>query len=166
LYGARYAAAHAIAVIRQLITGGPKYLFSFQLIDGPNQQDGSGWGLMTNPDNGQTKKPRYFVYNFLDAMAGNRLALSGEGTWVTGFASINNDVIRTMLVNFDATDSHVENVPVTWNNLDPGTYSLRMHYLFGSDTTITEVASTSAITKQIPMTSQNAVILELSKQNP
>lgn len=166
LYGTRYAAAHAIAVIRQLITGGPAYLFTFQPVDGPNQQDGSGWGLITNPDNGLTKKPRYYVYNFLDTMAGNRLALSGEGTWVTGFASIKNNIIRTLLVNFDQNGSHVENVPVTWKNLDPGTYSLRMHYLFGSDTTITEVTTTSALTKQIPVTAQNAVILELTKQTP
>lgn len=166
LYGTRYAAAYTAAVIRQLITGGPAYLFSFQPIDGPNQQDGSGWGLITNPDNGMTKKPRYWVYNFIDAMAGNRLALSGEGTWVTGFASINNTVIRTMLVNFDRSGSHTENVPVTWQNLDPGTYSLRTRYLFGTDTKTTEVATTSALTKQVFMTAQNAVILELSKQSP
>jgi hypothetical protein len=166
LYGTRYAAAHAAAVIRQLITGGPAYLFSFQPVDGPNQQDGSGWGLITNPDNGLKKKPRYWVYNFIDAMAGNRLALSGEGSWVTGFASINNGVIRTMLVNFDRNGSHTENVPVTWQNLDPGTYTLRMNYLFGTDTKTTEVASTSAMTKQIFMSAQNAVILELSKQTP
>lgn len=166
LYGTRYAAAYTAAVIRQLITGGPTYLFSFQPVDGPNQQDGSGWGLITNPDNGMTKKPRYWVYNFIDAMAGNRLALSGEGTWVTGFASINNTVIRTMLVNFDRNGSHTENVPVTWQNLDPGTYSLRTRYLFGTDTKTTEVATASALTKQVFMTAQNVVILELSKQSP
>jgi len=166
LYGTRYAAAYTAAVIRQLITGGPMYLFSFQPVDGTNQQDGSGWGFITNSDNGLTKKPRYYVYNFIDAMAGNRLALSGEGTWVTGFASINNAVIRVMLVNFDRNGSHTENVPVTWQNLDPGTYSLRTRYLFGTDTKTTEVATTSALAKQIPMTAQNVVILELSKQSP
>ncbi|MCX6793972.1 MAG: hypothetical protein NTY06_02600 [Candidatus Gottesmanbacteria bacterium] len=142
------------------------YLFSFQPVDGPNQQDGSGWGLITNPDNGMKKKPRYYVYNFIDAMAGNRLSLSGEGSWVTGFASIRNDIIRTMLVNFDRNGSHVENVPVTWENLDPGTYTLRKRYLFGTDTKTTEVATTSALTKQIPMMAKNVVILELSKQTP
>jgi hypothetical protein len=166
LYNTRYAAAHTAAVIRQLITGGPTYLFSFQLIDGPNQQDGSGWGLITNPDNGLTKKPRYYVYNFIDAMAGQRLALFGEGTWVTGFASIRNDVIRTLLVNFDQNGSHTENVPVTWKNLDPGTYTLHTQYLFGTDTKTTEVATTSVLVKQIPTTAQNVVILELFKQTP
>lgn len=166
LYGAQYAAAHTAAVIRQLITGGPLYLFSFQPVDGPNQKDGSGWGLITNSDNGLTKKPRYYVYNFIDAMAGNRIALYGEGTWVTGFASINNNVIRTFLVNFDRNGSHTENVPVTWKNLEPGSYTLRRRYLFGTDTKTTEVATVSAMTKQIFMTAQNAVILELTKQTP
>lgn len=166
LYGTQYAAAHAAAVVRQLITGGPLYLFSFQPVDGPNQQNGSGWGLVTNSDNGLTKKPRYYVYTFMDAMAGNRLALSGEGSWVTGFASSNNAVIRTLLVNFDRNGSHTENVPVTWENLDVGTYTLRRRYLFGTDTKTAEVATTSALTKQIPMTAQNVVILELSKRTP
>lgn len=165
LYGTRYAAAHTAAVIRQLITGGPKFLFSFQPVDGPNQQDDSGWGLITNPDNGLTKKPRYYVYNFIDGMAGNRISLSGEGTWVTGFASIKNNVIRTLLVNFDANGSHTENVPVTWKNLDSGTYSLRMRYLFGTDTKTTETVTTSSLMKRIPMTAQNVVILELARQS-
>ncbi len=166
LYGTQYAAAHTAAVIRQLITGGPAYLFSFQPVDGPNQKDGTGWGLITNSDNGLTKKPRYYVYNFIDAMAGSRLALYGEGSWVTGFASSNATVIRTFLVNFDRNGSHTENVPVTWKNLEPGSYTLRKHYLFGTDTKTTEVATMSAMTKQIFMTAQNAVILELTKQSP
>jgi len=166
LYGTRYAAAHTAAVIRQLITGGPMYLFSFQPVDGPNQQDGTGWGLITNPDNGLTKKPRYYVYNFIDAMAGSRLTLSGEGSWVTGFASVKNNAIRTLLVNFDQNGSHTENVPVTWKNLDPGSYSLRMHYLFGTDTKTTEVVTTPSLMKRVPMTAQNVVILELTKQAP
>jgi Glycosyl hydrolases family 39 len=166
LYGTQYAAAYTAAVIRQLITGAPLYLFSFQPVDGVNQQDGSGWGLITNPDNGLTKKPRYYVYNFIDGMAGNRLALSGEGTWVTGFASIKDNIIRTLLVNFDRNGSHTETVPVTLKNLDPGTYLLRTRYLFGTDTTTTEVATNSSLLKNIPMTAQNVVILELSKQSP
>jgi hypothetical protein len=55
---------------------------------------------------------------------------------------------------------------VTWQNLDPGTYTLRKRYLFGTDTKTTEVATSSAITKYIPMTAQNVVILELTKQTP
>ena len=163
LYGAHYAAAHAAAVIRQLITGGPTYLVSFQPKDGPGQESGNGWGLITHETNGLRKKPRYYIYNFIDTMAGSRLSLSGEGTWVTGFASVKDAVIRILLVNFDRRGSHTENVPVTFQNLEPGPYSLRTRYFLGTDTKTTEVATTSALTKQIPMTSQRVAILELSK---
>jgi len=66
-------------------------------------------------------------------------------------------------VNFDRRGSHTENVPVTFQNLEPGPYSLRTRYFLGTDTKTTEVATTSALTKQIPMTSQRVAILELSK---
>ncbi len=164
LYGSQYAAAHAAAVIRQLITGSPTYLLSFQPVDGPGQESGNGWGLITHPTNGLKKKPRYYIYNFIDGMAGNRLALSGEGTWVSAFASVKDAVVRVLLVNFDRKGSHAENVPVTFQNLTPGTYTLRTRYFLGTDTTTTETATGSALTKQIPMTAQRVAILELSKQ--
>ncbi|KKU82298.1 MAG: hypothetical protein UY10_C0037G0005, partial [Microgenomates group bacterium GW2011_GWA2_47_8] len=115
-YGGSYAAAHAAAVIRQLISGGPAYALSFQPKDGPGQEDGSGWGFLTHETNGKRTKPRYHVFNFLDAMAGTRLSVTGEGTWVTSFATTKDNVIRVLLVNFDRGGSHTENVPVTFTN--------------------------------------------------
>lgn len=159
-YGTGYAAAHAAAVISKLITGGPTYLLSFQPVDGPNQQSGNGWGLITNSDNGLKKKPRYWIYNFIDSMAGNRLPLSGEGTWVTGFASTKNGVVRVMLVNFRG---YTENVPVTFTDITPGSYSLRQDYLFGGDTKVTVTAPTGSYQTKIPLTPNNVVILELTK---
>ncbi len=159
-YGTTFAASHAAAVISKLITGGPTYLLSFQPVDGPNQKDGSGWGLITNPDNGLRKKPRYFVYNFIDTMAGNRLAMSGEGTWVTGFASIKDTVVRVLLTNFRGS---TENVPVTFTNLDAGSYSLRMRYLFGTDTKTPVTVTNTTYQTKIPLTPNSIVILELTK---
>jgi hypothetical protein len=159
-YGTSYAAAHAAAVIGKLITGSPTYLLSFQPVDGPGQQSGNGWGLITHPDNGLKKKPRYYVYNFIDGMAGNRLPLSGEGTWVTGFASIKNSVVRVMLTNFRGFTEHV---PVTFTNVDPGTYTLRLKYLFGSDTKVPVAVADTTYQTTVPLTPNNVVILELSK---
>lgn len=159
-YGTTYAAAHAAAVISKLISGGPTYLFSFQPVDGPGQQSGNGWGLITNSDNGLKKKPRYYVYNFIDTMAGNKLSLTGEGTWVTGFATTRNSVIRVLLTNFRG---YTENVPVTFVNLSPGAYTLRSRYLFGTDTKVTISATESTYQTKIPLTSNNVLILELSK---
>ncbi len=160
LYGTQYAAAHAAAVITRLVTGGPTYLLSFQLVDGANQQDGSGWGLITNPDNGLKKKPRYWVYNFIDAMAGSRLPLSGEGTWVTGFASAQNGVTKVLLVNFNG---YTENVPVTLTGVTPGTYSLHTAYLFGPTTTAPVTIPAAPYQTKVPLSSNNVVILTLTK---
>ena len=123
LYGTMFGAAHTAAVIRQLISGGPTYLFSFELIDGPNQEDGSGWGLFTHTTNGKKAKPRYSVYSFMDSMKGQRLQVTGEGSWVTSFATIRSGVIRIFLVNFDANGSHSENVPITITGLPNGPYA-------------------------------------------
>jgi hypothetical protein len=163
-YGTTYAAAHAAAVIRQLISGGPTYALSFQPIDGPNQQSGNGWGLITNGDNGKKPKPRYYVYSFLDSMAGNRVSMTGEGTWVTGFASKNANTLRVLLVNFSTNGSHSEVVPVTFGNLDPGTYKYRQHFFLGGDVTLTDTVTENTLQKKILMPSSGIVILELTKQ--
>lgn len=160
LYGGSFAAAHAAAVIRQLVSGGPTFIFSFQLKDAPNETN--GWGLISADGK---PKPRYYVYNFLDPMAGTRLALTGEGTWVTGLATTRDNVMRILLVNYDSRGGHTENVPVTVNNLDPGTYSWRERFLFGRDAKFTEIASDSGtIKRDVFMGSQNVGIIELTKQ--
>lgn len=162
-YGTMYGAAHTAAVIRQLISGGPTYLMSFQLKDGPNQSDGSGWGLITHDDNGLKKKPRYSVYSFIDTMAGTRMQLTGEGSWVTGFATIQNDVMRVLLVNFDSKGSHTEQVPVKFTKLAPGSYKLRERFLFGRDATKPYTVEDGTLTTDVFMPSQSIGILELTR---
>jgi hypothetical protein len=163
-YGTSYAAAHTAAVVRQLISGGPQFALSFQPKDGPNQQAGDGWGLLTHEDNGKRPKPRYYLYNFLDAMAGKRLELRGEGTWVTGFASTRSGIFRVMLVNFDRGGSHTENVPVTFVGLANGAYTYTEKLLSGRNITRTETAADGAMGVTVYMPAQSVAILELKKQ--
>jgi len=163
-YGTTYAAAHTAATIRQLISGGPQYLFTFEIVDGPTQTDGSGWGLISHPTNGQKAKPRYYVFSFIDAMKGNRVQLSGEGTWVTGFASKRDNTLRIFLVNFDASGSHVEQTPVTIMNLDPGTYVYKERFLFGRSTETEITTGDGIIKKTVVMNAQTMGILELTKK--
>jgi len=109
LYGGQYAAAHTAAVIRQLLSNGVTYAFSFEPKDGPGDATtGNGWGLITHENNGAKPKPRYYVYSFIDQMAGTRINLTGEGSWVTGFASTNSGTLRILLVNFDPNGTHNE----------------------------------------------------------
>lgn len=163
-YGTTYSAAHTGAVIRQLISGGPLYALSFQPKDGPNQQSGDGWGLVTHDDNGKKQKPRYYIYNFIDAMVGNRIGVSGEGSWVTGFASVKDKTIKLFLVNFDEQGTHTETVPITYTNLEPGTYTYRERFLFGRDVTLTETVSKTTLSKQLFMPASSMAILEITKQ--
>lgn len=163
-YGTTFAAAHTAAVVRQLISGGPDYLFSFQLKDGPGQEEGNGWGLVTHEGNGKRPKPRYSVYTYLDTMAGTRLSLAGEGTWVTGYASIGDDkTIRILLVNFDPYGSHTETVPISLTNLDSGTYAVKQRYFLGQNTTSQETVTTAELKKEILMPSQSIILLEVTR---
>lgn len=165
-YGTMFAAAHTAATVRQLISGGPTYLFSFQIKDGPGQEAGDGWGLLTHEAQGKKPKPRYYVYSFLDAMAGTRVALEGEGSWVTGFASTRNNTLRIMLVNYDRAGTHSENVPVTVNNLEPGIYSYRERFLLGRDAKFTETVTGTTFTRELFMPAQSVAVLELTRTQP
>lgn len=159
-YGLPYASAYTAAVFRQLAGQKPQALFSFQLKDGPNQEKGDGWGLIG--------KPRYHVFPFFERMAGNRLLLTGEGTWVAGLATKQGTAIRVMLVNFDAGGGHTETVPVTITNLTNGTYTYQQQYLQGLRPedlkTSDEQISDGTLTKQLFLPAQSVVILELTKR--
>lgn len=163
-YNGMYAAAHTAAVIRQLITGGPSYIFSFQIKDGPGQSSGNGWGIITHEDNGTRKKPRYYVYSFIDQMAGTRMNLTGEGSWVTGFASFRDNIIRIMLVNFNPNGDHSEQVPITVTNVSPGTYTVKTKFLLAKESTSTETVTNNSLTTKVFMSTQSVAILEIAKK--
>lgn len=167
-YGTPFGSAYTAAVFRQLVSGGPMALFTFQLKDGPGQEKGDGWGLIGHESSGRTLKPRYYVYSLLDRMAGNRVLLTGEGTWVMGVASKQGDTIRIMLINFDAFGSHTETVPITITNLPNGTYGYSQQYLQGNTPgeaqKLTETVADQALKKQIFMSAQSIVLLEITKR--
>ena len=97
-------------------------------------------------------------------MAGKRISLKGEGSWVTGFASTNNSVLRVLLVNFDTGGTHIETVPVTFGNLNAGTYSYRQKFFLGQDVTLTETVTGDSLQKKILMPASSIVLLELTKK--
>ncbi len=167
-YGNQFAAAYTAAVFRQLATAGPQGLFTFQIKDGPNQEKGDGWGLITHQSQGKTLKPRYYVFSFLDRMAGTQLSVTGEGTWVSALATQQGETMRILLVNYDATGNHTETVPVRITNLNNGTYTYAQQYLQGllpdEAKTTTEIISDGTLSKQLFMPAQSVVLLEISKK--
>lgn len=172
-YGSAYGAVYTALAIRQLMDAHPDYVFTFQLKDGPHETGNSGWGLISHETNGQIKKPRYYIYGFMDSMAGSRLLLKGEGTWVTSFASRSGPTVRVMLINFDKSGYRLENVPVTVSNLTPGSYSVRKKYLYQTGCAINQPkANNQPPVTQIPggtfatsvcLPAQNVTLIELTK---
>jgi hypothetical protein len=161
-YNTMFAAAHMAAVFRQIATAPPHYLFSFQLKDGINQED--GWGIIGHESNGKLKKPRYYIYSFLEQMAGTRLELEGEGSWVTALATKHEDSIRLLLVNYNNESSKSETVPVTFLNVTPGTYAYREQFLLGRNAQFNETISETSLKKEIFMPANSVAILELTKK--
>ena len=173
-YGLAYAAAFTASVFRQLSDAPADFAFSFQLKDGPGDTDGKGWGIITHESMGLKKKPRYFIYQFLDKMQGQRLALTGEGTWVTALASKTEKTIRVLLINFDPSGYHNENTPLTITDLKPGTYGWNIQYLFtnlykngtcvSANSTSSDVAvsDNGTWTNSVCLSAQNSAIIELT----
>ena len=98
-------------------------LFTFEAIDGPTPRSdiSSGWGIITHD---LKTKPRYFAIQFLNLLQGQRLNSSGDGSWVTSLASLNNKTIQILLVNYDPNNLHTETFPISVQNLTPGKYTI------------------------------------------
>lgn len=161
-YNTMFAASHVAAVFRQLASAPPTYLFSFQLKDGIDQED--GWGIIGHESNGKVKKPRYHIYSFLKQMAGTRLELEGEGSWVHALATKHENSIRVLLINYNSDESKSETVPVTLFNITPGTYIYREQFLLGRSVQFPETISETSLKKEIFMPANSVAILELTKQ--
>ena len=141
----RAGAAHLLAVTRELLFK-IKYGFTFSVT--------GQWGIIN--------KPRYEALKLLSRLGNQRLAVTGDGTWVKSFGAKNGNTYQVLIVNYDPKESHSEVVPVTFVNLSSENFLLRQ-ITMGGGTTQTEVATTEAmLQREIPMTPNSAVLLELT----
>jgi hypothetical protein len=161
-YQELFAAAHALAVIRQL-GHRVRWVFAFELKDGPFRSE-QGWGLLTHESQSKTLKPRYQIYRWFNQLAPEQLFLSGEGSWVTGWASKQGQKIDLLLVNYDPDSSHHELTPITFKNLQPGSYRLREQFLTKAATETRELVETSILRKQIYFEPESVVWLQLIRE--
>jgi beta-xylosidase len=166
LHDSNFDAAHLAATVRQLVQR-VDLAFTFEIKDGPSPEGKKywgRWGLLTHEKAGAVeKKPKYWAYLLLNKMMGNRISLEGEGTWVTGFASKDDNKIKIILVNFDQNSRHFETIPLTINNLENGNYSYKESFLVGARKTTTETITTGTFRKEIPLSANNIVVIELTK---
>jgi xylan 1,4-beta-xylosidase len=162
-YDNKLSAIHSIASMTKLM-GKVHRVFTFEIIDGPGPKKHWGrWGLLTHDSHGVSKKPRFNAYTFLNQLNGQRVSLSGEGSWVKAVATREENKIQVLLVNYDPWNRHYESTPITLNNIQPGTYQFSQQYFQGPSKSNQEVVDSTEITKKIILQPNSAVLLEWEK---
>lgn len=138
-------AAHLVASARELM---------FKIRYGFNFAVTGSWGVVN--------KPRGQALAMLAGLGSQRLSLSGEGSWVRAIGAMKNNAYQVLLANFDPKGTHSEIVPVSFIRLSGNNWQLKKT-LLGGQTTVTEIATTSAmIQREIPMQPNTVVLLELA----
>lgn len=176
IHDTQFDAAHTAAVLRQIL-GKIDYAFTFEIRDGLSPLGKEFWGRWGILTNNLTKKPRYFVFSLLNKMTGQRLKVTGEGTYVTAFAGketrrifsqtkfsvSTQETIRLFLINYDPRGIHTESFPITFSGLTPGNYLLKSTNLYGEETN-QEITVITDNYSQLTTLSPNSVLL-LELQN-
>lgn len=164
-YDNKLSAAHTIAGMTKLL-GKVHRIFTFELKDGPSpkgEKFWGRWGLITHESHRIESKPRYYAYQFLNKLEGNRLPLEGEGTWVTAVAAKNKDKIQVLIVNYDPSNNHYESPPITLENIEPGMYLFRQTRFQGKTIASQEQINDTSITKKFALQPNSAILLEWIK---
>jgi len=161
-----FDAAHLVASVRQLV-GRVDLAFIFEIKDGlsPEGKKYWGrWGLLTHEKAGIVeKKPKYWALSLLNRMTGTRIELEGEGDWVSGFAVKDGSKTKIILVNLDERGQNFENVPLTIKNLENGGYVYQETFLTGPGKKNNEDITDNTLKKEIPLSANNIVVIELAK---
>lgn len=167
-YDGRWAAAHYLAVNRALTGSAVDLALAFEVQDGPHAETKfhGGWGMLTHPKFGPVvKKPRFVALEMLSQMEGSRLAVSGEGTYVTAIAArAPGGIVRVLVVNYDQKGQHQEVVPVTVTGLGLATYEVKEEYLSGRVLSNKMIPDGGIINRQIPLSPSEAVLITLTRQ--
>ena len=161
------AAAFAVSAITQFIND-IDLAFAFEVKDGP-PPGGGHWGLFTHEKSTPplSPKPRFFAYSALNKLSGQKLSLSGSGTYVSGLASKNDQKITVVLGNYDLNGKNTENVPVTFTGLPPSSYKINYSYPLSQTTGSFELIATNGnLTKEFPLSANNILVLELEVNAP
>lgn len=147
-YDTRFGAIHTLAGARAMLNGIDR-AFLFEIKDGPGTEKFWGrWGILTSDKFGKPeKKPRYYALDFLNDLGPIRMSVQGEGSWVKSIASEDeNGNLKILVVNYDAKGSHVESVPMEFDNLPKGNFKITRQDFMGSSRSL-DIATTSATWK-------------------
>ena len=142
--------------------------FVFEIKDGPPPFGGK-WGLFTHElaSRPLTAKPRYKAFEYLSKITGDKLSLLGQGSYVRSMAVKTPTGIRVILANYDFSGKNIENVPITFTNLDPYTYDLTYDYPLQDQSGFFEIVTSSGvINKSFIMQPNSILYLELNPKAP
>jgi hypothetical protein len=135
-------ASYTLASIRNFLNYGYDLAFLFEIKDGPSPS----WGILGYQGE---KKPRYLALQFLNHLEGEKLVVSGEGTYVKALASKNENNLYIILINYDLENKNTEFVPLKVTNLLNGNYDLTIKYLDGQENTTKNIKIENGILKNV-----------------
>lgn len=161
VYSSPVSASHAVAVLRQLLDK-VNYAYAFEVKDGSGQ--GSyGWGLLTHESLGLREKPRFYLYEWLADLFGNRVELIGEGSQITGFAMRSDRLVTVILSNFMPGNAQEENFQAAFGELAGGKYRLLVQELFKEPKEQELDVSSNSIVLNINLPAYSVARLQLTK---
>lgn len=126
-------------------------VFNFSIKDPENTK--GGWGVLG--------KPRYDALAMLNKLGQDRLAVVGEGTFVKALATEKNGVYQVLIFNYDPKGKQIEDVPVTFLNLEQRFFELSKKSLRGETLTQQIATSEPVLQTSVRMLPNTAVLVEL-----
>ncbi len=167
-YDGVYSAYHTASTLAKL-QGKVYQVFTFELVDGLSPKGDTywgRWGLLTHPDKGLLTKPRYFLWNILNSLNGDLLKKQGENDFVSVVPVKNGDNYKIMLVNFDADNLRVENVPMKLTGVTPGLYHYTVTYpmINANPVLAIDVATGVDFETKVLMDHNSLAVIELTKK--
>ncbi len=166
-YDNNYGAAHTVAGAIEMV-GVVRRAFAFEIQDGkdPAGQNYWGrWGLFTHQDFGSSAKPRYTGLKMLDKIGDTRLQLLGKGSWVKALAAQGPDgQTQVVISNFDPAGVHSETVPVTLQNITPGSYTVSEQFLNGAKNSVDIATDSASISFSVPMSPNSVSFVEVKQK--
>jgi len=149
-------AAHTVATIRDLIDQKVEMAFAFEIKDGLSPS----WGIFTYD---AKPKPRFYALKMLNVLGRHRLFVRGEGSAVKAIASLSTGGrISLVLVNYDPSADHTENVPLSLYNIKNGRWRIVQTTLDQQQIAEEISVNTGKISKNILLAPNEVITLEIT----
>lgn len=163
-YDTTYSAAHTVAGAIEMV-GVVERAFAFEIQDGKDpagQEYWGRWGMFTHKDSGARAKPRYQALRMLNKIGDQRLQLLGKGTWTKALAARDAEGnTEVVIANFDPKGRNSETVPLTFQNIQPGQYTIKTEFLGGRQNTVKVATDAAMLQTSVPMTVNSVAFVEL-----